>query len=279
MSNALEAYQSHAFDLTHKLTVEKHGHTALVTINNPPANTWDRDSLIGLKQLVEHLNRDNDIYALVITGQGPKFFSAGADLKLFADGDKARARELARRFGEAFEALRDFRGVSIAAINGYAMGGGLECALACDIRIAESQVQLALPEAAVGLLPCAGGTQHLSWLVGEGWAKRMILCGERVDAETALRIGLVEQVVVKAARATRHWRWRKRLVASRPVYRLQDVGAGRAPRPPAANLIHERELFIKLLTPKTMKGCRPSCRSARRSGKTANPQQRPEPTK
>jgi signal transduction histidine kinase len=75
------------------------------------------------------------------------------------------------------------------------MGGGLECALACDIRIAERQSQLALPEATVGLLPCAGGTQNLPWLVGEGWAKRMILCDERIDAETALRIGLVEQVV------------------------------------------------------------------------------------
>lgn len=102
---------------------------------------------------------------------------------------------MARRFGEAFEALAGFRGLSIAAINGYAMGGGLECALACDLRIAEEQAQLALPEAAVGLLPCAGGTQWLSWLVGEGWAKRMVLCGERVDAATALRIGLVEEVV------------------------------------------------------------------------------------
>jgi enoyl-CoA hydratase/carnithine racemase len=107
------------------------------------------------------------------------------------------AREMARRFGEAFETLSGFRGVSIAAINGYAMGGGLECALACDIRIAEEQAQMALPEAAVGLLPCAGGTQNLPWLVGEGWAKRMILCGERVNAETALRIGLVEEVVPK----------------------------------------------------------------------------------
>lgn len=195
MNTAVEPYKASSFDLTHKLTVEKHGHTALITINHPPANTWDRDSLIGLRQLIEHLNRDDDIYALVVTGQGPKFFSAGADLNMFADGDKARAREMARRFGEAFEALRDFRGVSIAAINGYAMGGGLECALACDIRIAERQAQMALPEAAVGLLPCAGGTQALPWLVGEGWAKRMILCNERVDAETALRIGLVEQVV------------------------------------------------------------------------------------
>jgi enoyl-CoA hydratase/carnithine racemase len=77
------------------------------------------------------------------------------------------------------------------------MGGGLEVAMACDIRIAEEQAQMALPEAKVGLLPCAGGTQRLSWLVGEGWAKRIILCGERIDAATAERIGLVEEVVAK----------------------------------------------------------------------------------
>ncbi|MDZ7809007.1 MAG: enoyl-CoA hydratase-related protein [Arhodomonas sp.] len=82
------------------------------------------------------------------------------------------AAEMARRFGEAFEALAGFRGVTIAAINGFALGGGLEVALACDTRIAEEQVKLALPEAKVGLLPCAGGTQRLSRLVGEGWAKR-----------------------------------------------------------------------------------------------------------
>ena len=102
---------------------------------------------------------------------------------------------MAQRFGEAFAALTAFRGVSIAAVNGYAMGGGLECAMACDIRIAEEHAQMALPEASVGLLPCAGGTQNLPWLVGEGWAKRMILCGERVTAAKALEIGLVEEVV------------------------------------------------------------------------------------
>lgn len=177
------------------LKLEKRGHTAVLFLNNPPAHTWTAESLADLKRLVADLNADRGIYALVITGEGAKFFSAGADLKLFADGDKARARELARRFGEAFEALSDFRGVSIAAINGYAMGGGLEAALACDLRIAEEHAQMALPEATVGLLPCAGGTQNLPWLVGEGWAKRLILCGERIDAATALRIGLVEQVV------------------------------------------------------------------------------------
>lgn len=249
MSNAIEPYKSAPFDLTHKLTVEKHGHTALITINNPPANTWDREGLIGLRLLVEHLDRDDDIYALVITGQGNSFFSAGADLKLFADGDRSRARAMARLFGEAFEALRDFRGVSIAAINGYAMGGGLECALACDIRIVERHAQLALPEAGVGLLPCAGGTQHLPWLVGEGWAKRMILCGERVDADTAVRIGLAEQVVdsgearghalLLAARAARQ--------SPVAVRTIKPLIQGARQRGPSSWLAEERERFVDLL--------------------------------
>ena len=180
---------------TPKLKLDIIDHTALITMDNPGANTWDLENLQGLCDLVEQLNRDKTIYALVLTGAGEKFFSAGADLKLFASGDKAAAVNMAMAFGRAFEALAAFRGVSIAAINGFAMGGGLEVALACDIRIAEEQSQLALPEAKVGLLPAAGGTQRLSWIVGEGWAKRMILCGERIKAEKAEQIGLVEDVV------------------------------------------------------------------------------------
>jgi enoyl-CoA hydratase/carnithine racemase len=180
---------------TDKLLAEQRGHTLLITINTPPANTWDAENLNGLVDIVQQCNAEPSVYAIVITGQGEKFFSAGADLKLFADGDKAVAENMAENFGAAFETLADFRGVSIAAVNGFAMGGGLECALACDIRIVETHAQLALPEATVGLLPCGGGTQNLAWLVGEGWAKRMILCGERVNAETALRIGLAEEVV------------------------------------------------------------------------------------
>lgn len=181
--------------MTEAIQLETRGHIALITLNNPPANTWTVDSLRALETTVEHLNQDRNIYALVITGQGEKFFSAGADLKTFADGDKGRAAEMALAFGEAFQALTRFRGVSVAAINGYAMGGGLECALSCDLRVAEEQAQMALPEAGVGLLPCGGGTQNLAWLVGEGWAKRMILCGERIKADQALAIGLVEELV------------------------------------------------------------------------------------
>ncbi|RWX54893.1 enoyl-CoA hydratase [Photobacterium chitinilyticum] len=177
------------------ILVDIDSHVAVLTMNNAPANTWTAESLIQLRKIIEILNKDKNVYALVITGQGEKFFSAGADLKLFANGDKAIAVEMAQCFGRAFETLSAFRGVSIAAINGFAMGGGLEVALACDIRIAEAHVEMALPEAKVGLLPCAGGTQNLTWLVGEGWAKRMILCGERVNASQGLEIGLVEEVV------------------------------------------------------------------------------------
>ena len=185
------------------LLSERRGHSLLLTINNPPANTWNKENLGALKSVVEQSNQDREVYAIVITGQGEKFFSAGADLNLFADGDKGVAREMAEGFGAAFEALANFRGVSIAALNGYAMGGGLECALACDIRICEAHAQMALPEASVGLLPCGGGTQNLAWTVGEGWAKRIVLCGERVDANRAKEIGLAEEVVEKGEALSR----------------------------------------------------------------------------
>ena len=177
---------------------EIEGHTCIITIDNPPANTWTPESLRALQDLVGTLEADKSVYAAVITGAGEKFFSAGADLKRFHVTDsegRAAAREFIARFGAAFEAFMNARFVTIAAINGYAMGGGLECALACDMRIAEAHAQMALPEPAVGLLPAGCGTQNLPWLVGEGWAKRMILTNERVPAETALRIGLVEEVV------------------------------------------------------------------------------------
>lgn len=230
------------------LTLEIDGHVAVVTLSNAPANAWTRDSLVALRNLVHDLDANRDIYALVVTGEGEKFFSAGADLKQFADGDKAVAREAARRFGEAFEALSAFRGVSIAAINGYAMGGGLECALACDLRIAEEQAQLALPEAGVGLLPCAGGTQNLARLVGEGWAKRMILLGERVDAATALRIGLVEEVVPKGESRARAIAWAAQAGKQSPtsVAACKRLVQATRTQSHATALVSEREAFVDL---------------------------------
>jgi len=177
------------------LTLEKRDHTAIITLNNPPANTWTPESLRALQSIVGELNDDRENYSLIITSDSEKFFSAGADLNRFNHDDKAQSFDFSLAFGEAFEALTNYQGVSIAAITGFAMGGGLEVALSCDVRICETQAQMALPEAAVGLLPCGLGSQQLAWLVGEAWAKRMMLLGERIKAPQAEKIGLVSEVV------------------------------------------------------------------------------------
>ena len=227
---------------------EIRGHTALLTIDNPPANTWTPESLKALQKLVGELEADRSVYAAVLTGAGAKFFSAGADLKTF-QGDKAVARHFIACFGAAFEALMNARFVTIAAVNGYAMGGGLECALACDIRIAEEHAQMALPEPGVGLLPAGGGTQNLPWLVGEGWAKRMILAGERVDAATALRIGLVQEVVPKGAALAAATAMAGRVAALSPravAYCKSLIHNARDGIPRRAGLALERERFVDL---------------------------------
>ncbi len=225
------------------------GHVALVTLNNPSANTFTAEGLGELTGVIDDLNRNLQVYAAVITGQGDKFFSAGADLKTFADGDKVRARLMAQRFGAAFETLQESRLVIIAAINGYAMGGGLECALSCDVRIAEEHAQMALPEPSVGLLPAGCGTQTLPWLVGEGWAKRMILTNERVSAETAQRIGLVEEVVSRGQSRQKALDLAQRVGTLSPravAFSKHLIHQARQGTPRASALALERERFVDL---------------------------------
>ncbi|MYM64295.1 enoyl-CoA hydratase [Pseudomaricurvus sp. HS19] len=230
------------------LKLEKRGHTAIITFNNPPANTWTPESLAYLKQLVEDLNADKDNYALVLASESEKFFSAGADLKQFDHDDKGKSFASAQAFGDAFMALTNYNGVSIAAITGYAMGGGLEVALCCDVRICEEQSQMALPEAAVGLLPCGLGSQHLSWLVGEQWAKRMILLGERLKAPQAEKIGLVSEVVPTGTALEKALELAAKVEGQSPTsvrYCKELIMAARDGDINSA-FYKERELFVKL---------------------------------
>ncbi len=229
-----------------KLIVEIQDGVALVTINNPPANTWDEESLPALEALVDALDADSSVRALVLTGQGEKFFSAGADLNLFADGSSETAVRMSDAFGRAFERLSAFAGVSVAAINGWAMGGGLECALACDIRVVESEARMSLPEAAVGLLPCGGGTQLLPWLVGEGWAKRIILCGERVNAETAHRIGLCEEIAEPGGSTARALAIAKSVANQSPDAVAACKGLIHKARHGSVDFVTERSAFVEL---------------------------------
>lgn len=230
------------------IQVEIQSHIAVITMNNPPANTWTEESLYAFKQHILELDSNKEIYAVVVTGAGEKFFSAGADLKVFDEGKHQAAIDMSRAFSEAFEALSDFKGVTISAINGYAMGGGLEVALACDIRIAEEQAVMALPEAKVGLLPCAGGTQNLTALVGEGWAKLIILCGEQVSSEKALKMGLVEEVVGKGESLQSALELAGKVENQSPssVAACKSLIQTIRYSSRAHGLIRERELFIQL---------------------------------
>lgn len=177
------------------LHVEEQRSITIVTLDNPPANTLTEQTLNDLEALIHELNANKKNRALIITGAGEKFFSAGAELTAFDHDSTQRCQSFSDAFKTAFSALTHYQGVSIAAINGYAMGGGLELALCCDIRIAEEHGLMALPECRVGLLPCGLGTQHLTQLIGEQWAKRMILLGEKLSAEQALNLGLISEIV------------------------------------------------------------------------------------
>ena len=230
------------------LKLEKRGHVAIITLNNPPANTWTPESLNYLKQIVGELNVDKENYSLIITSDSEKFFSAGADLNRFNHNDKGLSFEFSAAFGSAFEALADYQGVSIAAITGFAMGGGLEVALSCDVRICEEQAQMALPEASVGLLPCGLGSQQLSWLVGEGWAKRMILLGERIKAPQAEKIGLVSEVVATGTALERALELATKVEAQSPTSVRYCKELIMQARSGDINSVFakERELFVKL---------------------------------
>jgi enoyl-CoA hydratase len=169
---------------------------AIVTLARPAVHNAMNDTMRReLTECFTGLTTADDVHAIVVTGDGERAFSAGADVREFvAPSSPVRAREERRRV--------DFRQVMdqcpqpiIAAIRGFAFGGGLELALACDIRIASEDAQLGLTEITLGIIPGGGGTQRLPRLVGRGKALELILTGARISAAEALRIGLVERVV------------------------------------------------------------------------------------
>jgi enoyl-CoA hydratase len=173
------------------VSVQIEGRVALVTIDHPPANAISRAVVEGLRAAVAGAVAGGEVRALVITGAGSRFFAAGADVSEFpsAGGSVAEAgQQLTLEIERSPLA-------TIAAINGMAFGGGCEVALACDIRIAARTARLGQPEINLGIIPGWGGTQRLVRVVGQGRAMPLLLTGDPVDAETALSIGLVSQVV------------------------------------------------------------------------------------
>ncbi|MBU5638907.1 enoyl-CoA hydratase/isomerase family protein [Geomonas sp. Red69] len=178
------------------LLLEVTDHIATVTVNRPTAmNAMTPGTLEELQQVVAEIERNDGIRAAVVTGAGAKAFVAGADIGLMRDMTSTQARDLALKAHGIFAAIERSSKPFIAAVNGYALGGGCELAMACDIRIASDNARFGQPEVNIGILPGFGGSQRLPRLVGKGRALEIILTGEMVDAAEALRIGLVNKVV------------------------------------------------------------------------------------
>ena len=164
---------------------------ALVTLNNPKVNALNTAMLERLERIAEQLT-DDPPGCVVITG-GERIFAAGADITEFGGPDEARV--IGGNFLRAFNAIAAIPRIVIAAVSGYALGGGCELALACDLRIASSRARFGQPEILLGVIPGGGGTQRLARLVGPSRAKDLVCSGRQVDAHEALRIGLVDEVV------------------------------------------------------------------------------------
>jgi enoyl-CoA hydratase len=181
------------------LVLERRGAVTVLTVNRPSVlNALNRDTLTELEDAARHVVGDPDQAALIVTGAGEKSFVSGADINELAALD-ARGAEEASRFGQrVFDVLDRSPKPVIAAVNGYAFGGGCELALACHVRLASDNAVLGLPEVGLGIIPGYGGTQRLPRLVGQGRALGLILSGGRVKADEALRIGLVDRVVPQA---------------------------------------------------------------------------------
>jgi enoyl-CoA hydratase len=175
---------------------DRHGPVALLTIDRPgKANALNRAVLERLDDLVDAIQGDDAVHAVVVTGAGEKAFSAGADIGELAGLSIAAARAFMRRGQDVFGQLESLPVPVIAAIRGVALGGGLELAMACDIRVAASDSMLGQPEITLANLPGWGGTQRLPRLVGAGRALELIFSGHRIDAADGWRIGLVNRVL------------------------------------------------------------------------------------
>src|SRR5262245_56361088 len=181
------------------ISTERDGFVAVVTIDNPPMNALSAALLEELEAEIDVLDADDGVRAIVLRGGGERAFVAGADIKEFpslrAASAEAQESGSARGIQKVGARMDDARTPFVAAIQGFCLGGGLELAMCCDVRVADENAQLGQPEIKLGLIPGGGGTQRLPRLVGRGRALLLNLTGEFVDAETAHAWGLVERVV------------------------------------------------------------------------------------
>ncbi len=180
--------------MTHIL-LEKKDHVAIATVNRPKAlNALNSEVLNDLNTLLDEIAADPEIRVLVLTGSGEKAFVAGADIGEMSTLSKAEGEAFGKKGNDVFRKLEMLPIPAIAAVNGYALGGGCELAMACDIRLCSDTAVFGQPETGLGITPGFGGTQRLARLVGPGMAKQLIYSARNIKADEALRIGLCNAV-------------------------------------------------------------------------------------
>ena len=178
------------------LLLEKEGNLAFLYVNRPKAlNALNKDTLLEMKDAITEIKNDPEIDLLIISGAGDKAFVAGADIAFMQNLTAVEGREFGALGQEVFGMIEAMEKPVIAAVNGFALGGGCELAMCCDFRIASTKAQFGQPEVGLGITPGFGGTQRLPRLVGLGMAKQMLYTADVIDASEALRIGLVNSVV------------------------------------------------------------------------------------
>lgn len=178
------------------LLLEKEGALAILYVNRPKAlNALNKDTLLEMKDAITSIKNDPEVDVLIVTGAGDKSFVAGADIAFMQSLTAVEAREFGALGQEVFRMIEAMEKPSIAAVNGFALGGGCELAMCCDFRIASSKARFGQPEVGLGITPGFGGTQRLPRLVGSGMARQMLYTADIIDASEALRIGLVNNVV------------------------------------------------------------------------------------
>jgi enoyl-CoA hydratase/carnithine racemase len=169
----------------------------VIRLDRPPANAIDLKVGVELQEAIREANERADVGALVLWG-GPKLFAAGADIKAMAEWSAEQVRPSVEALGDACDLLEEIPKVSIAAITGYALGGGLELALGCDLRYLSDEARVGQPEIRIGVIPGAGGTQRLARLIGPGATRRLVYTGDQVDASTARSLGIADEVLPAA---------------------------------------------------------------------------------
>ena len=217
-------------DTLENLLIERDGPVALVTINRPKVlNALSTQTIDDLRRAMLSLRHDDGVRAVILTGAGEKSFVAGADINELAAQTPVSGRELSLRGQHVFDLIERLGKPVIAAINGYALGGGCELALACTIRIAVDTARIGQPEINLGIIPGYGGSQRLARLVGRGPALELLLTGDQISAAEAYRIGLVNRVVTAANLMGEARKLAQALAAKAPVavrYILDAVNRG-----------------------------------------------------